>query len=76
MRKAVEGTAVGGPYSPAIVAEGRFVFVAGQGPVKDGTYVPGSIEAETTLTLENVGTLLSRAGSGFGFPDPIKLRDE
>jgi 2-iminobutanoate/2-iminopropanoate deaminase len=65
VREAIVGTSVGGPYSPAIVAEGRLVFVAGQGPVKDGSYVPGSIEDETRLTLENVGTLLENAGSGF-----------
>lgn len=65
MREAILGAAVGGPYSPAIVAEGRFVFVAGQGPLADGAYVPGSIEEETGLTLENVGRLLERAGSGF-----------
>jgi 2-iminobutanoate/2-iminopropanoate deaminase len=64
-REAVTGTAVGGPYSPGIVAEGRFVFVAGQGPLKDGTYVAGTIEEETRLTLENLGTVLERAGSGF-----------
>jgi 2-iminobutanoate/2-iminopropanoate deaminase len=65
VREAIVGTAVGGPYSPAIVAEGRFVFVAGQGPLRDGEYVQGSIEDETRLTLENVGALLERAGSGF-----------
>ena len=63
--EAIVGSAVGGPFSPAIVAEGRFVFVAGQGPLKDGTYVEGSIEDETRLTLENVGRLLEQAGSGF-----------
>jgi 2-iminobutanoate/2-iminopropanoate deaminase len=65
MRDAIVGDAVGGPYSPAVVAEGRFVFVAGQGPLRDGAYVPGPIEDETRQTLENMGTLLERAGSGF-----------
>jgi 2-iminobutanoate/2-iminopropanoate deaminase len=65
VREAIVGTAVGGPYSPAVVAEGKFVFVAGQGPLKDGEYLPGPIEDETRLTLENVGTLLENAGSGF-----------
>jgi 2-iminobutanoate/2-iminopropanoate deaminase len=63
MREAIVGPA--GPFSPAIVAEGRFVFVAGQGPLDGGTYVPGSIEDETRLTLENVRRLLEEAGSGF-----------
>jgi 2-iminobutanoate/2-iminopropanoate deaminase len=65
MREAIVGAAVGGAYSPAVVAEGRFVFVAGQGPVRAGEYVPGSIEEETSLTLENVGAVLEQAGSGF-----------
>lgn len=65
MREAIVGAAVGEPYSPAIVAEGRFLFVAGQGPMLDGTYVEGPIEDETRLTLENVGRLLEQAGSGF-----------
>jgi len=65
VREAIVGAAVGGPYSPAVLAEGRFVFVAGQGPLKDGEYVSGAIEEETRLTLENVGSLLEEAGSGF-----------
>lgn len=65
MREAITGAAVRGPYSPAIVAEGTFVFVAGQGPLADGSYVEGSIADETRLTLENVGRLLEQAGSGF-----------
>jgi 2-iminobutanoate/2-iminopropanoate deaminase len=65
VREAIVGTAVVGPYSPAVVAEGRFVFVSGQGPLLDGEYVPGSIEEETTQTLRNMEALLVEAGSGF-----------
>jgi 2-iminobutanoate/2-iminopropanoate deaminase len=65
LREAIGGTAVAGPYSPAIIAEGRFVFVAGQGPLSDGAYLPGSIEEETTQTLRNMETVLLAAGSGF-----------
>jgi 2-iminobutanoate/2-iminopropanoate deaminase len=65
VREAIVGTTVRGPYSPAVVAEGRFVFVAGQGPLTNGQYVPGSIEEETTLTLENLGAVLEQAGSSF-----------
>jgi len=65
MREAIVGAAVRGPYSPAVIGEGRFVFVSGQGPLANGEYVPGSIEAETRLTLKNIGALLAQAGSGF-----------
>lgn len=65
MREALAGATGIGPFSQAIVAEGRFVFVAGQGPLRDGVYVPGPIEDEARLTLENIGRLLAAAGSGF-----------
>jgi 2-iminobutanoate/2-iminopropanoate deaminase len=65
IREAIQGTAVGGPYSPAVIGEGRFVFVSGQGPLQAGKYRAGTIEDETRLTLENVGALLLRANSGF-----------
>lgn len=64
-REAISSANVRAPYSAAVVAEGRFVFLAGQGPVRDGVYVPGTIEEETRLTLENVAPLLEAAGSGF-----------
>lgn len=66
MRRAIVGAAVRGPYSPAVIGEGRFVFVSGQGPLLNGEYLPGSMEDETRLTLENLGALLFEAGSGFG----------
>ena len=65
VREAIQGAAVAGPYSPAIIGEGKFVFVAGQGPLDAGKYRAGTIEEETRLTLENVGAILAQAGSGF-----------
>jgi 2-iminobutanoate/2-iminopropanoate deaminase len=65
LREAIVGPSAVGAYSPAVLAEGRFVFVSGQGPLRGGVYEPGSIEEETRLTLENVGALLAQAGSGF-----------
>ena len=54
-----------GPYSPAIVAEGRFVFVSGQGAMRDGNYDPGAgVGDETRLTLENLFKILAAAGCG------------
>jgi len=63
MRRAVEGTTPAGPYSPGIVVDGRLVFVSGQGPMRDGRLVRGSIEEETRIVLENVGAVLERAGA-------------
>jgi 2-iminobutanoate/2-iminopropanoate deaminase len=65
IRQAIQGANTLAPYSAAVVAEGRFVFVAGQGPLRDGQYVPGTVAEETRLTLENIGALLEAAGSGF-----------
>jgi 2-iminobutanoate/2-iminopropanoate deaminase len=65
IRQAITGSNVRGPYSSAVVAEGTFVFVAGQGPLRNGTYVPGTIEEETEVTLENMRAVLAASGSGF-----------
>jgi 2-iminobutanoate/2-iminopropanoate deaminase len=52
-----------GAYSPAL-RWGDLVFVSGQGPIgPDGVVMSGTIEDETKLTLENIGTLLLAAGS-------------
>lgn len=65
MREAITGVTPAGPYSPGIVAEGRFLFVSGQGPNVDGKLVLGTIEEETELTLRNLGTILEQAGASF-----------
>jgi 2-iminobutanoate/2-iminopropanoate deaminase len=51
-----------GPYSPAIVAEGRFVYVSGQGAMRDGQYVAGSAGEETRIVLENLFRILAAPG--------------
>ncbi len=68
-RQAISTTAAPaaiGPYSQAIVA-GDLVFCAGQGAIEPATgeVLTGSIEAETTRTLTNIGALLEAAGVGF-----------
>ena len=63
-REAVGGSQPRGAYSPGIVAEGRTVYVSGQGPLRDGVYVPGTIAEETRLTLDNLVAVLREAGSG------------
>ena len=55
-----------GPYSQAIVA-GDFVFCAGQGAIDPATgdVLKGTIESETTRTLQNVGAILDAAGATY-----------
>jgi 2-iminobutanoate/2-iminopropanoate deaminase len=66
MKQRVEGTQPGGAYSPGIVAEGQFVYVSGQGPVRDGETVNSTIEEETRITLGNLGKVLEAAGASYG----------
>ena len=65
MKQAVQGTTPGGAYSPGVIAEGRFLYVSGQGPERDGELVKGTIEEETRIVLENLGTVLAEAGAGY-----------
>jgi 2-iminobutanoate/2-iminopropanoate deaminase len=65
VKQAVTGTEPGGPYSPGIVAEGRFVFVSGQSAMVGRERQVGTIEEETRLTLANVGQVLTAAGATF-----------
>jgi 2-iminobutanoate/2-iminopropanoate deaminase len=63
MKRAVSGSKPAGAYSPGVVAEGRFVYVSGQGPLRDGEPVSGTIEEETEVALSNVASVLSEAGA-------------
>ena len=70
MRKQIfteKGVQPGGPYSQAIVAEGAYVFVAGQGPVdpETGELRLGSFREQAERTFKNIGVLLEAAGSSF-----------
>jgi 2-iminobutanoate/2-iminopropanoate deaminase len=65
VKRAVTGTQPGGPYSPGIIADGTFLFVSGQTPMRDGKTVLGTIEEETRLTLDNIGRVLEAAGASF-----------
>lgn len=64
MKQAVHGTTPAAPYSPGILARGTTLWVSGQGPLRDGAVVPGTIEQETALTLENVAAVLAAGGAG------------
>lgn len=53
-----------GPYSQAIKAEGKFIFVSEQIPLKpDGTLAGDDIVAQTTQVIENIKAILESAGS-------------
>lgn len=52
-----------GPYSQAVKA-GSWVFVSGQIPLgRDGNLAGTTIEEQTRVVLENLGTILRAAGS-------------
>jgi 2-iminobutanoate/2-iminopropanoate deaminase len=63
-KRAVEGTKPGGAYSPGIVAEGRFVYVSGQAPIRDGVVTGASAGEQTRVVIENLATVLAQAGAG------------
>ena len=50
------------PYVPAVVAEGRFVFVSGQISTRHGTVVAGTIAEQTALLMANISGILAAAG--------------
>ena len=55
-----------GPYSQAILAEGRFFFASGQIPLNAaGVMETGDVTAQTRAVLENVKAILTEAGATF-----------
>ena len=54
---------VTGAYSDGVIIDG-FLFVSGQSPVdfKTSKFVLGTIEEETTLTLNNINAIVQAAG--------------
>lgn len=69
-KRTVGGTTPGGAYSPGIVAEGRFVYVSGQAPVRDGVVIGETTAEQTRVVLENVAAVL--AGAGAGLADVVR----
>jgi len=61
-KRAIGGSRPAGAYSPGIVAEGRFVYVSGQGPLRDGAVVGETVAEQTRITLENLAAVLAEAG--------------
>jgi 2-iminobutanoate/2-iminopropanoate deaminase len=62
-KRAVGGTRPGGAYSPGIIAEGRFVYVSGQAPIRDGVVTGESTGEQTKVTIENLAAVLADAGA-------------
>jgi 2-iminobutanoate/2-iminopropanoate deaminase len=62
-KRAVAGTTPGGAYSPGIVAEGRFAYVSGQGPIRGGAVVGETTAEQTRVVLENLAAVLAEAGA-------------
>lgn len=58
------GPTASAQYSLAIEAEGRFLFVTGQGPYDPATGKKdrGTIERQTELTLKNLKAVIEAAG--------------
>jgi 2-iminobutanoate/2-iminopropanoate deaminase len=71
-KQTVGGSQPAGAYSPGIVAEGRFVYVSGQGPFRDGEVVGDTIEEQTRVVLANVAAVLESAGAGLA--DVVQCR--
>lgn len=59
------GPKAAGPYSLGVIAEGKFLFVSGQGPFdsQTGKYERGTIEEQTQLTLSNIQKIVEAAGA-------------
>jgi 2-iminobutanoate/2-iminopropanoate deaminase len=62
-KRAVAGSTPGGAYSPGIVAEGRFVYVSGQAPTRDGVVVGETTAEQTRAVLQNLAAVLADAGA-------------
>jgi 2-iminobutanoate/2-iminopropanoate deaminase len=56
-----------GPYNQGIIAQGSFVFIAGQVPIepRSGQVVPGDIKAQTRQVLKNLQAILEKTGLQF-----------
>jgi 2-iminobutanoate/2-iminopropanoate deaminase len=62
-KQPVGGSKPAGSYSAGIIAEGRFVYVSGQGPLRDGAVIGAGIEEQTRVTLGNLAAVLEAAGA-------------
>jgi 2-iminobutanoate/2-iminopropanoate deaminase len=56
-----------GPYSQAILADGKFLYLAGQIPIDpiSGKIVEGDVKLQTRQVLKNIEAVLLAAGASF-----------
>jgi 2-iminobutanoate/2-iminopropanoate deaminase len=54
-----------GPYNQGIVANGSFLFIAGQVPIDphNGQVIQGDIKAQTRQVLKNLQAIIHQAGA-------------
>ena len=54
-----------GPYSQAILVDGKFLYIAGQGPMdpKSGKIVGTDIKAQTRQVLKNIESIVVAGGA-------------
>jgi 2-iminobutanoate/2-iminopropanoate deaminase len=54
-----------GPYSQAILVDGKYLYTAGQGPMdpQTGKLVDGDIKTQTRQTLKNLEAILVAGGA-------------
>jgi 2-iminobutanoate/2-iminopropanoate deaminase len=62
-KQPVGGSQPVGAYSPGVIAEGRFIFVSGQGPLRDGVVTGETAEEQTRVALSNLASVLESAGA-------------
>src|SRR5205085_11917772 len=63
-----------GPYSPAVIASGRLIFTASQGPLDPATgkEPPGGIQAAARQALSNIRAILE--GCGGSLRNAVKVQ--
>jgi 2-iminobutanoate/2-iminopropanoate deaminase len=54
-----------GPYSPAVIADGRYLFISGQIPFDPvaGQIVRGTVTEQTEIVLTNLERIVTTAGA-------------
>jgi 2-iminobutanoate/2-iminopropanoate deaminase len=62
-KQSVGGSGPSGLFSPAVIAEGRFIYVSGQSPKRNGVVIGETAAEQTAVALENIATILAQAGA-------------